>query len=142
MNFINDEHELFFVNILRKLQEQKKVDVYSASLVYTLGMCEETRKNFNQLFNIQDGEINIDSIIAPWQTDTSAKVTRMAFSLWNNCMYDSEQDAEIKKLSKNYNVGEIFSCSYAPYFYEGIKIRYPEYTKEIPNNSLENEIEK
>lgn len=23
-----------------------------------------------------------------------------------------------------------FRCSYAPYFYEGIKLRYPEYTKE------------
>ena len=142
MNFINDEHELFFINTLRKLQEKKQVDVYSASLAYTLGMCEETRKNFNRIFNIQDGEINIDSIGAPWQTDTSAKVTRMAFSLWNNCMYDSEQDAEVKTVSKNYNVGEIFSCSYAPYFYEGIKIRYPEYTKEIENNSLETEIEK
>lgn len=142
MNFVNDEHELFFVNILRKLQEQKKVDVYSASLVYTLGMCEETRINFKNIFDIEKGEINIDSIMAPWQTDTSAKVTRMAFSLWNNCMYDSEQDAEVKTVSKNYNVGEIFSCSYAPYFYEGIKIRYPEYTKEKPNNSLENEIEK
>ena len=65
MNFVNDEHELFFVNILRKLQEQKKVDVYSVSLVYTLGMCEETRKNFNNIFNVQNGEINIDSIGAP-----------------------------------------------------------------------------
>lgn len=142
MNFINDEHELFFINTLRKLQEQKKVDVYSVSLVYILGMCEETRKNFKNIFNIEKGEINIDSIGAPWQTYTSAKVTRMAFSLWNSCMYDSEQDAEIKKASKNYNVGEIFSCSYAPYFYEGIKIRYPEYIKKIPNNYLENEIEK
>ena len=141
MNFINNEHELFFINTLRKLQEQKQVDVYSASLAYTLGMCEETRKNFKNIFDIEKGEINIDSIIAPWQTDTSAKVTRMAFSLWNNCMYDSEQDAEIKKSSKNYNVGEIFSCSYAPYFYEGIKTRYPEYTKEIPNDKKNKEIE-
>lgn len=142
MNFINDEHELFFINTLRKLQEQKQVDVYYASLVYTLGMCEETRKNFKNIFDIEKGEINIDSIGAPWQTDTSAKVTRMAFSLWNNCMYDSEQDAAMKKTSKNYNIGEIFSCSYAPYFYEGIKIRYPEYTKEIPNDKKNKEIEK
>lgn len=142
MNFINNEHELFFINTLRKLQEQKQVDVYSASLTYTLGMCEETRKNFKNIFDVEKGEINMDSIMAPWQTDTSAKVTRMAFSLWNNCMYDSEQDAEIKKSSKNYNVGEIFSCSYAPYFYEGIKIRYPEYTKEIPNDKKNKEIEK
>ena len=57
----------------------------------------------------------------------------MAFSLWNRCMYDSEQDIEDEKISRGYNICEIFSCSYAPYFYESIKIRYPEYTNEINN---------
>ena len=40
-----------------------------------------------------------------------------------------------------YNPSEIFSCTYAPYFYEGIKIRYPEYTRETTNtknNHIEN----
>ena len=54
----------------------------------------------------------------------------MAFSLWNRCNYDSENDIENEKVSDKYNVSEIFCCSYAPYFYEGIKIRYPEYTRE------------
>ena len=36
-----------------------------------------------------------------------------------------------KNLSANYNVSEIFSCSYAPYFYEAIRIRFPEYTREM-----------
>ena len=39
-------------------------------------------------------------------------------------------DIENEKVSDKYNVSEIFCCSYAPYFYEGIKIRYPEYTRE------------
>lgn len=43
-------------------------------------------------------------------------------------MYDSEEDLEKGEMSSYYNPSEIFSCSYAPYFYEGIKIRYPEYT--------------
>ncbi len=54
----------------------------------------------------------------------------MAFSLWNGCNYNSEKDIDNEKVSDQYNVSEIFSCSYAPYFYEGIKIRYPEYTRE------------
>ena len=58
----------------------------------------------------------------------------MAFSLWNRCNYDSEKDIENEKVSDKYNVSEIFCCSYAPYFYEGIKIRYPEYTKEQNKN--------
>ena len=57
------------------------------------------------------------------------KVTRLALNLWNhNLMYDSEDDLENEKLSEHYGVSEIFCCSYAPFFYEAIKIRYPEYT--------------
>lgn len=43
-------------------------------------------------------------------------------------MYDSEEDFENDEKSNYYNTSEIFCCSYAPYFYEGVKIRYPEYT--------------
>ena len=54
----------------------------------------------------------------------------MAFSVWNRCNYDSEKDIDNGLISSKYNASEIFACSYAPYFYEGIKIRYPEFTKE------------
>ena len=107
-----------------------KTDVYYKSIVYVLGICETTRDNFNKIFNLKRGEINIDSINGAYQTGSSVKVTRMAFSLWNRCSYDSQEDIEKGNVSTSYNPSEIFSCSYAPYFYEGIKIRYPEYTKE------------
>ena len=145
MQFVDDEHELFFINTLRKLHQKQKVDVYYASLVFTLGISKTTRNNFNKIFNMETGEINIDSLQAPWQTETSSKVTRMAFSLWNGCMYNSEQDAENQKTASEYNPSKIFNCSYAPYFYEGVKIRYPEYTREIKDtktNYLENEKER
>ena len=54
----------------------------------------------------------------------------MAFSLWNDFSYESKEDFQKENVSKNYNVSEIFCCGYAPYFYEAIKLRYPEYTKE------------
>lgn len=54
----------------------------------------------------------------------------MAFSLWNRCMYDSEEDYANDKMSEKYNPSEIFCCSYTPYLYEAVKIRYPEYTNE------------
>ena len=54
----------------------------------------------------------------------------MAFNLWNGSLiYDSEDDLENRKISLEYAVSEIFCCSYAPFFWEAIKIRYPEYTK-------------
>lgn len=102
--------------------------MYYKALVYTLGICETTRENFKGIFNIEKGEININSINAAWQTGSSVKVTRMAFSLWNRCMYESEEDYENDKMFEKYNPSEIFCCSYAPYLYEGVKIRYPEYT--------------
>lgn len=130
MKFIDNKHREFWNEKLKILEQKGKTDVYYKSLVYTLGICETTRQNFNDIFNIKTGEINIDSLQGAYQTGASEKVTRMAFNLWNNCSYDSEKDIEDNKVSKDYNVSEIFSCSYAPYFYEGIKIRYPEFTKE------------
>lgn len=130
MIFIDSEHEKFYSEKLGELKNYGKTDVYYKSLIYTLGICETTRENFTKIFNIKKGEINIDSINAAFQTSTSAKTTRMAFSLWNRCMYDSEEDLKNGKMSSEYNPSQIFCCSYAPYFYEGIKIRYPEYVRQ------------
>lgn len=133
MEFIDDKHELFFVSKLKELSKYGKGDVYYYSLIYTLGICPSTREHFKEIFDMKEGKINMDSINISWQTGVSRKVTRMAFSLWNRCMYDSEKDAENNQISSSYNPSEIFSCTYAPYFYEGVKLRYPEYTKEKLN---------
>ena len=130
MKFIDKEHKEFWNKKLIEMQALEKTDVYYKSIVYTLGICETTRNNFEKIFNLKLGEINIDVINDSFQTSESEKVTRLAFSLWNNCKYDSEQDIEDGKLSSNYNVGEIFCSSFAPYFYEAIKVRYPEFTRE------------
>lgn len=130
MKFIDEEHEEFYNKKLMVLQAYGKADVYYKSITYTLSICEVTRQHFDNIFNIKKGEINIDSIQEAYQTSTSLKTTRLAFSLWNRCNYDSEADIENDKVSTYYNPSEIFCCSYAPYFFEAIKIRFPEYTKE------------
>ena len=130
MKFIDVKHKEFWNEKLKEMEVMGKTDVYYKSIVYTLGICDTTRQHFKDIFNLKTGKINIDSLQSPYQTGTSAKVTRMAFSLWNRCNYDSEKDIDNGVLSSKYNASEIFACSYAPYFYEGIKIRYPEYTKE------------
>ena len=131
MKFASKEHQKFWLEKFEEMIQLRKTDVYYKSIIYALGMCETTRKNFDDIFNLKRGEINIDALQGKYQTGTSEKVTRLAFSLWNGCNFDREQDIENKNLSANYNVSEIFSCSYAPYFYEAIRIRYPEYTREI-----------
>lgn len=139
MEFIDEEHELFWKEKSLLLQKYEKTSSYYEALVYTLGICETTRNNFNKIFDIKKGKINIDSINGAFQTSTSVKVTRMAFSLFNGCNYDSEKDIEIGKISSNYNVSDIFCCSYAPYFFEAVKIKYPEYFRK---NIIEEELNK
>ena len=134
MEFVDDEHEKFWEEKNLIMQKYGKTDVYYKSIVYTLGICETTRNNFNKIFSIEKGEINIDSVNGAFQTGTSEKVTRMAFSLWNRCNYDSNEDRQKGKVSEYYNPSEVFCCSYAPYFVEALKIRYPEYFRVYQNN--------
>lgn len=129
MNFIDNEHKVFWEEKYKIIEKYSKVDAYYKSFIYTLGICEVTRIHFDEIFDIKNGEINIDCINYSWQTNTSSKVVRLAFSLWNSCNYDSTEDFEKKHLSKLYNISEIFSCSFAPFFVEAIKIRFPEYFK-------------
>ena len=137
MNFIDIEHKKFFDKKMNELSKQGKTDVYYKSLIYTLSICETTRNHFNEIFNISKSEVNLDSIQKGWQTSTSLKVTRMALNLWNHSLvYDSEKDLEDEKISSSYAPSEVFCCSYAPYFWEGVKIRYPEYTKEQQRENL------
>ena len=46
----------------------------------------------------------------------------------------SEKDRQKGKISEYYNPSEIFCCSYAPYFVEALKLRYPEYFRVYQNN--------
>lgn len=63
-----------------------------------------------------------------WQTGTSYKTTRLLMNLWNGWRYDSyTDDPEENSASADYVVDEIFTCSYAPYYWEAIRLRFPEY---------------
>ncbi len=129
MKFIDNEHKMFYEKKLEELQQLGRTDCYYRAITYTLAMCQTTRTHFKDIFNIEKGEINMDALQRPYQTSTSLKVTRAGFSLWNSsCVYDSEADATNDKISRYYNISDIFCSSYAPYIYQAIRIRYPEYT--------------
>ena len=88
----------------------------------------DTRGHYKTIFDPVRKEINIEGLNKGWQTGTSMKITRLAFNLWNGMTYDSRESLEGNKVSPYYAVDEIFCCGYAPYFYQAIKLRYPEYT--------------
>ena len=47
ITFYNQEHENFY----KEHTESEKLDSYNKSLIYLLGLAEETRNNFNQLYD-------------------------------------------------------------------------------------------
>ena len=63
-----------------------------------------------------------------WQTGGTARIVRMAFNLWNGWCYESEEEAQDGRMSEAFTPDNLFCCEFAPYFYEAVKLRYPEYT--------------
>lgn len=121
--FIDKKHKNFF---LEKVNQMKKTDSYTMSLLYLLSMTDETRSHFEEVFDIKEKGINFDALDKSWQTGTTSKVTKLAFNLWNG--YSGDESS--------YSVDNIFSCVYAPYFYQAIKLRYPSYTEEADMEEL------
>ena len=126
MNFIDQKHKEFYENTLKQIEEFRKTDVYYRSFIYTLGINPITRKHINEIFDLLRGEIHKDSLGKSWQTGISKKVTELAFNLWNDNLSEKQEN----QVSAEYSVSHLFGCAYAPYFYEAVKLRFPEYIKE------------
>lgn len=128
--FDGNEHWFTFTEIIN---EMKKSDVYHMAVAYLLALDTVTRQHISDIFDYDEDCIKPDALEKPWQTGTSRKTTRLAFNLWNGCCYDGETYTDSEGYtadlpSGNYSVADIFSCSYAPYYWQAIKIRFPEYT--------------
>lgn len=129
--FISDAHREFFYE---KLEMCRYKDVYHKALVYTLGICNDTRRNIESIYDFKSGMINVDALAAGWQTSGSLNVCLLAFNLYTDGMPTVDEDAmdkdDLKLECGLYSVSDLFACGYAPYFYQAICIRYPEYTKD------------
>lgn len=63
-----------------------------------------------------------------WQTSGTVRVCQLAFNLWNG--YSGERQGD------EFTPNDLFCCEFAPYFMEGIKIRYPEYCRDISASKI------
>ena len=64
------------------------------------------------------------------QTDSSRKVTRLAFALYTDravSVYDYGSQSDRLGECRCYSVSEIMCCEYVRYFLEAVKIRYSDY---------------
>ena len=84
----------------------------------------------DRIYNFKTGCVKPECLHEGWQTSGSAKVVRIAFNLYCNGTpsVDDEQDTEEQvDECRRYSVEDLFCCCYAPYFWQAIQIRYPEY---------------
>lgn len=130
MKFKDEYHETLFRVIMQKMQSK---DVYHQTVAYLIALDDVCKKHVEEIFDFKENVIKTESLKKAWQTGTSKKTTRLAFNLWNGWDTDGESytddDGYMNSLpSRYYTVDNIFCCSYAPYYWEAVKIRYPEYT--------------
>jgi hypothetical protein len=126
IRFADEAHKDFFMEYSKMLNP----DVYLRSLLYTLGICRDTRRNFDSIYDRRKRQIIPEAISQPWQTGSSLKVTRLAFQLFTDstptAFLDDTNDIDE---CKRYSVSDIFCCGFAPYFFVAICLRYREYIR-------------
>ena len=125
--FISEAHEKFYYE---KLLEVRYPDEYHKALCYCLGINADTRRNVNRIYDFRTGCVKSDCLQEGWQTSGSMKVVRMAFNLYCNGTPSVDDYTDYEKQlgeCRNYTVEELFCCAYAPFFWQAIQIRYPEY---------------
>lgn len=127
ITFRDQEHEKFYFKYLMKCRYQ---DVYHKALVYCLGINSDTRIHVDRIYDFENGWVKEKCLKEGWQTSGSLRVVRMAFNLYCNGTpsVDKQKNVAAKiRECQCYTVEEIFCCEYARYFWEAVKIRYPEY---------------
>ena len=120
MLFKDDEHEREYNRIYNKMRQK---DVYHSAAAYIISLDTVCREHNSELFDFEADAIKPEALSRGWQTGTSRKSTRLLFNLWNGYTLDESGEDN----SRYYAVDEIFCCSLAPYYWEAVKIRYPEY---------------
>lgn len=127
MIFISEAHEQFYYE---KLKEVRYQDVYHKALVYCLGISNDTRNHIDKIYDFKIGCVKTECLKEGWQISGSVKVVRMAFNLYCNgtpSVLDYENEEEQLSECNQYTVEELFCSSYAPFFWQAVQIRYPEY---------------
>lgn len=114
LRFKDSQHEKFFLDCMA---HTKRDDSYHRAIFYTLGINPDTRANIQTIFDFKNDRIKPKGLEGSWQTSGSIKTTLFAFNMWNGY-------ADENLPSTPY---DLFCCESAPYFFEAIKLKYPEY---------------
>ena len=114
IKFKSSEHELFYNEMLAKCTDP---DCYHRSLMYTLGINEDTRRHINEIYDFGTRCIKLNSLKACWVTSSDLRAMRLAFNLFTDNVPENTH-------KERYAVGEIFNHGDTEYFFQAIKLRY------------------
>lgn len=117
--FADDDHKDRFETLRRRagLDTGRYYDVYRETLFYLLSLDKNCYNHISDLYDFKNREIIPGGVNKEWQTSSSVKTTRLAFNLFTaGCMWCDEGT------ERYCAVDEIFSCNYAPYFLEAVKL--------------------
>lgn len=81
-------------------------------------------------YDFKTGDIKTECLREGWQTGSSMKVVRLAFNLYCNTtpsVDDYKEPEEQMDECMKYTVEDLFCCTYAPFFWQAIQIRCPDY---------------
>lgn len=121
MKFKNDLHGRAYYGILKRMRASEN-DVYRKAFAYLIAADEACRQHYDRIYNFTEDCINRECLNDSWQTGTSLKTTRLAFNLYNGGLgWCDEDDRSLV------TPAELFCCDLAPYYWEAVKLRYPEY---------------
>ena len=125
--FKSQEHKDFYLEYLRKCRYQ---DEYYKALVYCLGIDRDTRSHVDRIYDFDSGCIKTECLREGWMTSGNRRIIYMAFNLYCNgtpSVFDYKKKDDQIRECRSYTVEDLFCCSYARYFWEAIRLRYPEY---------------
>lgn len=119
MIFRDTKHEQLYKSFYSRMRSH---DCYFQPVAYLLALDTVCREHAADIFNFDECCITPKCLNEGWQTSTSLKTCRIAFNLFNGYCYDQDD------VSSDYTPYELFCTGYAPYYWQAIKLRYPEYT--------------
>ena len=118
MIFLSTTHENRFFQLLDRVEiNGRKINVENQSVMYMIALIETGlgRNLANKIFDFENNSVRPNCVDDGWQTGTTCRATRLAFSLWNGFPSADQRDC---------NPFNLFGCEWDAYFIEALKIRY------------------
>lgn len=118
MKFISEEHKKTYNALIEKMRFN---DVYCRAFAYLVTLDTVCREHIDELYDFYDCCIDTQALSKGWQTSTSLRTILLAFNL-----YTGHTNWCPNEYIDRCTPANIFLSEYAEYYWEAIKIRYPE----------------